>query len=244
MLNKELFDEATEKSTRRIREHSFLMRCVAGSITLDELKLYMAQQSKVGAGFTACLCAVMANVPTSTQRRSLAENLFEELGFEDKQSIPHAVMYEKMLKKFEISTDDVVIFPESQSLFDLRERLCRNKNPSHGLAALYRFETMVPPMFVDLLAGFRACGVNEADLEFFTIHASCDDGHAETIRDIMVEIAGKDELQTKIMLDAGAAITDARYDFFTAIERQYAANQGRTKVYSGKVPGASPVERK
>ena len=60
----------------------------------------------------------------------------------------------------------------------------------------------------------RARGFAEADYEFFRIHVECDDGHAETIRDIMAALARKDPEQLDIMIAAGQSLVDARWRFF------------------------------
>ncbi|KHJ60558.1 hypothetical protein NCPPB3923_23420, partial [Burkholderia glumae] len=52
----------------------------------------------------------------------------------------------------------------------------------------------------------------------FHIHVECDDGHAETMRDILVEIAQRDGERVQTMLSAGEALVDARLAFFDAIE--------------------------
>jgi pyrroloquinoline quinone (PQQ) biosynthesis protein C len=67
--------------------------------------------------------------------------------------------------------------------------------------------------------------VADADVDFFRIHVECDDGHAETIRDIMVNIGREDDAQIGIMLRAGQSLIDYRLGFFSAIEAEHRARQ-------------------
>ena len=63
-------------------------------------------------------------------------------------------------------------------------------------------------------------GIADETIQFFILHIECDDGHAETLHDIMLEIAGANEFQLENMLKAGEELIQARLNFFSAIERQ------------------------
>jgi pyrroloquinoline quinone (PQQ) biosynthesis protein C len=96
---------------------------------------------------------------------------------------------------------------------------CKNPNPSYGLGAIcLGAEALVPALYTDIISGFTACGVEAKDIDFFRIHVECDDGHAETLRDLMVNIAADDTEQVGIMLQTGRALADARFDFFSGIK--------------------------
>lgn len=223
-----LFEEAKENSIRKVQEHSFLRRCRDGTITLDELKNFVVQQGKYSAHFTRYLCALMSNLPTNADILELAENLFEELGFEDKSSIPHSIIYKNMMEKMGVSLDSAPMYPETEQLIETMLSHCKNPNPAYGLGALcLGAEALVPVIYSDLITGFKACGVPDEQLEFFSIHVECDDGHAETIRDIMVEISRKDEKQAKLIIDAGAALVSARLEFFSGIEKRHYREQDK-----------------
>jgi pyrroloquinoline-quinone synthase len=223
-----LFEEEKEKAIKRIQGHSFLRRSRDGTISLDELKNFVIQQGKYSAHFTRYLCALMSNLPTNADILELAENLFEELGFEDKKSIPHSIIYKNMMEKMGVSLDSAPMYPETEQLIETMLAHCKNPNPAYGLGALcLGAEALVPVVYADLITGFKACGVPEADLEFFSIHVECDDGHAETIRDIMVEISCKDENQAKLIIDAGAALVSARLEFFSGIEKRHYREQDK-----------------
>ena len=217
-----LFEEASLRAIKKIQDHSFLMRCRNGSITLGELKDFIVQQGKYSAHFTRYLCALMSNLPSNHEILELAENLFEECGFEDKHSIPHSVIYKNMMENMGVSLASVPLYPETDNLINTMLEHCKNPNPAYGLGALcLGAEALVPTMYSDLITGFKSCGVPLSDLEFFSIHVECDDGHAETIRDIMVNLSRKDERQAKIIIEAGEALVAARLRFFSGIEERH-----------------------
>lgn len=217
-----LFEEASMQSIKRIQDHSFLKRCRNGTITIGELNDFVVQQGKYSAHFTRYLCALMSNLPSNHEILELAENLFEECGFEDKHSIPHSVIYKTMMEKMGVSLASAPNYPETENLINTMLEHCKNPNPAYGLGALcLGAEALVPTMYGDLITGFKSCGVPLSDLEFFSIHVECDDGHADTIRDIMVNLSRQDERQAKIIIEAGEALVDARLRFFSGIEERH-----------------------
>lgn len=223
-MHVEILDATKEKLIQRIAAHPFLARCRAGAISLEELKLFLVQQGLYSAYFTRYLCAMMANLPSNHEVLELAENLFEELGFAPDSPTPHYLIYRDMLEAFSLSLDGAQATAGTQAMIDTMFELCKNNNPAYGLGALcLGAEALVPALYSDLLMGFKACGVAEKDVEFFRIHVECDDGHAETLRDIMVDLASGDQSQIEIMIAAGHALVDARLNFFSSIEALHQA---------------------
>ncbi|WP_444929414.1 TenA family transcriptional regulator [Microbulbifer sp. SSSA002] len=217
--NKDLLIEQT-------RAHPFLKRCREGSITLDELKIFLVQQGIYSGFFVRYLCAMMANLPSNHEVLELAENLMEELGLEPDSPKPHAIIYRETLEHFGLTLENAEVLPGTQHLIDAMFKNCRDLRASAGLGALcLGAEALVPDLYSDIVAGFRSCGVTDKEMEFFLLHIECDDGHAETIRDIMVDIASKDPSQLDIMLEAGRHLVEARLQFFDSIESAYHASK-------------------
>jgi thiaminase len=220
-IRHEILDAAKNDLILRVRSHPFLEGCRNGTVTLDQLKCFLVQQSHYSAYFTRYLCALMGNLPSNSQVLELAENLFEELGF-DKSSVdhstPHYVIYQDMLKKFNLSAQSAEKFPQTRKLIDTMLSYCKNDNPAYGLGAIcLGAEAIVSVIYADIIKGFQACGVDVSEIPFFRIHVECDDGHAETIRDIMVDVAANDHEQIKTMVTAGNDLVDARLNFFSGI---------------------------
>ncbi|NRR33357.1 iron-containing redox enzyme family protein [Oxalobacteraceae bacterium] len=215
----DILEAAKSKMIERMSAHPFLQRCRAGTVTLDELKVFMVQQGHYSGYFTRYLCAMMANLPSNHEVFELAENLFEELGFAPDSPTPHYLIYRDMLTAFSLSLDQAAPSSGTRQLIDTMFHYCRNLNPAYGLGALcLGAEALVPSLYADLIEGFRQCGVQQKDIEFFRIHVECDDGHAETLRDIMVDLAGDDRSQLDAMIEAGNAMVDARLAFFSALD--------------------------
>ena len=218
-LRHTVLETTKEVLIHRVRSHPFLERCRNGTITLNELKAFLVQQGLYSAYFTRYLCALMSNLPSSDAVLELAENLFEELGLDGGDSTPHHIIYRSMLERFGLSIRGIAPTPSTKKLIDTMLHHCKNPNPSYGLGAIcLGAEALVPALYTDIITGFTACGVEVKDIDFFRIHVECDDGHAETLRDMMVSIAAEDTDQVGIMLQTGRELADARFGFFSGIE--------------------------
>ena len=214
-----VLETTKENLIHRVRAHPFLERCRNGTITLNELKEYLVQQGLYSAYFTRYLCALMSNLPSSDAVLKLAENLFEELGLDGGDATPHHVIYRHMLERFGLSIKGIEPRPSTKKLIDTMLHHCKNPNPSYGLGAIcLGAEALVPALYADIISGFAARGAEAKDIDFFRIHVECDDGHAATLRDLMVNIAADDTEQVAIMLRTGRALADARFDFFSGIQ--------------------------
>ncbi|MCO1334127.1 iron-containing redox enzyme family protein [Microbulbifer sp. OS29] len=221
----ELLEANKNLLIEQIRAHPFLKRCREGSITLEELKIFLLQQGIYSRYFVRYLCAMMANLPSNNEVLELAENLMEELGLEPNSPTPHAVMYREMLENFGLSLENSEALPGTRHLVDTMFKNCRDLRASAGLGALcLGAEALVPDLYTDIVTGFRSCDITDKEMKFFLLHIECDDGHAETIRNIMVDIGCKDTSQLDVMLEAGRHLVEARLQFFDSIETAYRAS--------------------
>lgn len=234
MSHASTLDNAKRSLVERLRSHPFLHRCRAGAVSLDELKSFLVQQGIYGSYFTRYLCAMMANLPSNGHVLRLASNLWEELGLGTENAVPHSTMYRTMLGHFNVTLDGARPLLGTRRLIDTMFDHCRHPNAARGLGALcLGAEALVPAVYGDILAGFEACDTPSSALEFFYVHVQCDDGHADTMWDIMLELARHDPDQVDAMVSAGYAAVDARLDFLTSIEREDRTMEG---VGAGPAP--------
>ena len=216
-------ESARAELTASVVQHPFLKRCRKGTIAMPVLKQLLVQQGHYSRHFTRYLCALMSNLKSTDQILALAENLFEELGLTSDSPTPHSVIYKSMLERFGLNLDTgPAPLPATLALINTMFEHCRDPNPAMGLGALcLGAEALVAPVYADIMAGFASQGIGGKDMEFFRIHIECDDGHADTLRDIMVLTAEQDPAQLDIMIAAGRALARARCDFFSAIEASH-----------------------
>ena len=169
---------------------------------------------------------MMSSLPNNEHVMELSENLFEELGLEEGSPKPHHLIYKEMLDNFSIQLDKEKMNVATQTLIDTMFKYCRNINPAFGLGALcIGAEAVVPTLYSSIIQGFKHHNVTDKEIEFFLLHVECDDGHAETLNEIMHEIAQNDKEQLNNMFQAGEILIEARLNFFTAIEESVLSSQ-------------------
>jgi pyrroloquinoline-quinone synthase len=213
----------TYEFTQRLLDHPFLARCGNGTITMNELRCFLVQQGMYSRHFTRYLCALISHLDESEDVLRLAGNLAEELGYGDEMNgIPHSRMYAEMLESFEIQLDQHKVYPETQNLIDTMFMLCRQPGGLAGLGALcLGAEAVVPAMYTRLIEGFRSCGISVDRLEFFRIHIDCDDGHADSMFELITRRTGNSISSLIGALQAGEIALNARLRFFDPIAKEY-----------------------
>jgi len=214
-------EEKKEDLIAQLRQSSFLKRCRAGTVSRKELMAFLVQQSFYSRHFTKYLCALMSNLPETGDIMSLATNLFDELGLDGQaDSVPHHIVYRRMLERFELSPASETPTPETDGLIAAMLTHCRNPDPAYGLGALcLGAEGLVPSIYTDIVCGFTAIGVPAESVDFFHIHIACDDRHAETLQEMMLDLVARNPAKLPIILEAGQALVAARGRFFNGIER-------------------------
>jgi pyrroloquinoline-quinone synthase len=213
-----MYQEITDNFVERLRQHPFIKRCRNGTVTRQELNVFLAQHGKYSSYFTRYLCALIANLKDANDVLRLAENLAEELGFGDIPSEPHSRIFADMLSDFGINLQQTETFPETDKLISTTFHYCKNQNPAAGLGALcLGAEAIVPALYSDIITGFVANKISTDRLHFFQIHVECDDDHADTMREILARIECDNIGKTSVVLDAANAMLEARLNFFTGV---------------------------
>lgn len=208
--------------TDRVLRHPFLAGCANGTVSLDELRAFLAQHGKYARYFTRYLCALISHLDRGDDVLKLAENLIEELGCgSDAERTPHSRIYANMLRDFNIDLESHPVNPETQNLIDTMFMLCRQPGGTAGLGAMcLGAEALVPAIYARIIEGFRHHGVEHRRLEFFTIHIECDDGHAATMHEILARQTEMTPSCRIAALTAGDIAVNARMRFFDALMKK------------------------
>jgi pyrroloquinoline-quinone synthase len=203
---------------RELDETLFLTRCRERRVTRPELERFVIQQGFYSRHFTRYLNALMANLAEEYDRHALTQNLFEEMGLGEAKTTPHTQIYRDMMRTMGLRFDDAMPFDTTRHLVDTMLECCRSTNSMVGLGALcLGAEAIVPHIYSTVIQGFEAVGEPRRNLEFFTLHVSCDDEHAITMRNIIARRLQTDP-RCRIDLEYGAAKTiAARIGFFNEL---------------------------
>ncbi|WP_456639258.1 TenA family transcriptional regulator [Bradyrhizobium sp. USDA 10063] len=207
----------------RVLRHPFLQGCAEGTVTLDQLQVFLIQHGKYSKYFTRYLCALISQLDESDDVLKLAENLTEELGYGPEAEVrtPHSRIYAAMLKDFGIDILTHETNPETQNLIDTMFMLCRQPRGTAGLGAMcLGAEGLVPAMYARIIQGFQHHGIDLRRLEFFSIHIECDDDHAATMYDILERQSEQSPSSRITALNAGDIAVSARLRFFDALMKR------------------------
>lgn len=203
---------------QRLESHPFLQRCADGSVTLPELRAFLAQQGHYSAYFTRYLCALISELNETSDVLALAENLAEELGLGGALSVPHARLYAQMLEDFDIDLAREPVAPQTRNLIDTMFMLCRQPGAVAGLGALcLGAEAIVPALYARVVQGFVSRGVKVERLRFFTLHIEEDDDHAATMYQLLEREIQASPLNRDVAVHAGELAIHARLRFFDGI---------------------------
>jgi pyrroloquinoline-quinone synthase len=202
----------------RLLAHPFLERCRTGEIQRSELDRFLVQHGKYSRHFTQYLCALISQFDSGSDVTRLAANLAEELGFDEGDRVPHSRIYSEMLDSFGLDLERARTLPQTQAFIDTMFTLCRRPGGLEGLAALcFGAEAVVPSLYTRLIEGFESVGVKRDALEFFSLHVECDDGHAETMFEILERMMARSPTARQAAIAAGKQVVDARLRMFDAL---------------------------
>jgi pyrroloquinoline quinone (PQQ) biosynthesis protein C/quercetin dioxygenase-like cupin family protein len=208
---------------RRQAEHPFwksnlLAGFEQGAFSKEDLQYIFSQYHLYSKSFTRFVAAVMANCENDLFRAQLSENLWDEGGGCEPDR-RHAQIYRNFLTRALGVADPNAIEYAAYTHNFVREFLvaCLRAEPMAGAAFLsLGTEGIVPRMYQLMVKGLRAADIPDDALEFFHIHISCDDDHAQTLEDMMLSYSDHPNWFEACSRALDHALT-LRADFFASI---------------------------
>lgn len=203
--------------------HPYLERIASGDLPDVQwaLRDYAYQYAFYSEEFPNYLLGVIENLASETHRSILLENLREERGDASSADLarqPHTDLFKHFQRA--IGVDDRFLAENKPSTTvemwrDLALQKCRSDQVGVAIGAIgIGTELVVPTIYTYLLEGIRShTSLHEDDYFFFTLHAACDQQHAEDLRQISVEISDVSEHREAIRFGALSAL-NLRKAFF------------------------------
>lgn len=164
--------------------HPFYQAWSAGELTTEELGFYGRQYLHHVAAFPAYLTALHARLPEGESRRAVLRNAADE----EVHGRSHADLWRQFVKGIEpgpTSGADEML-PEMRELVETYQDLGRNAPPAAALGAFYAYESQVPRIAGEKLAGLKkSYGADDATCEYFRLHVTADVRHANVWRELL-----------------------------------------------------------
>jgi pyrroloquinoline-quinone synthase len=190
-------------SERSLLKHPFYQAWTAGTLSIERLQNYAVEYYPHVAAFPRYVSAIHSRCADIATRQALLENLIEE----ERGAENHPELWLRFGEAIGVPRERVLDSTTSASstgLVDEFMRLAESGHVPSGLAALYAYESQIPPVATAKIDGLkRFYGVmDERGLSFFTVHETADVRHARTDAQLIARHCATDRDREQA-LDAG-----------------------------------------
>ncbi len=202
--------------------HPFLRKFAAGDISADGIKKFAEQYYLFSRWFTRYLSAVVSNIPDEAARRPLVQNLWEEIGLEEKEG-SHPNLFRRFVKVAGVdmaSLEETDALPCTRAFIDEYLFVCKDGHFLESMGALGPgTEAVVPYFYKPIWEGLKKSGkFSKDDIFFFEAHIELDVEHAHNIQDALMPYADNEENQ-KLIASGARKILDIRIVLWDGLEK-------------------------
>jgi len=188
---------------RSLLKHPFYQAWSAGTLSIERLRNYAVEYYPHVAAFPRYLSAIHSRCADIATRQALLENLIEE----ERGAENHPELWLRFAEAIGVARERVVDSTASASSAGLVEEfmlLAESGHVASGLAALYAYESQIPPVATAKIDGLkRFYGVtDERGLSFFAVHQKADVWHARTGADLIRQHCTTDR-DRELVIEAG-----------------------------------------
>ena len=203
-------------AARSLLKHPFYQAWTAGTLSIERLQNYAVEYYPHVAAFPRYVSAIHSRCSDIATRQALLENLIEE----ERGAENHPELWLRFAEAIGVPRERVLDSTTSASSTGLVEEFTRLAESGHvpsGLAALYAYESQIPPVATAKIDGLkRFYGVNdERGLSFFTVHETADVWHARTGAQLIARHCATDH-DRELALDAGSRALSALWSLLDA----------------------------
>lgn len=170
--------------------HPFYQAWSAGELTEDELGFYGRQYLNHVAAFPTYLTALHARLPEGETRKAVLRNAADE----EVHGTSHADLWRQFVRGVEHGEahEAEAVLPEMVELMETYSELGQKGSPSAALGAFYAYESQVPRIAGEKLAGLKKFyGADDATCAYFKLHMTADVHHAQVWQGLIEEEIGK-----------------------------------------------------
>jgi pyrroloquinoline-quinone synthase len=181
-------------SERRMLDHPFYQRWLAGDLGRDDLRAYAGQYYKFEAAFPGYLCQVMAKLDNAADRRVLLQNLVDEEGGAETH-LELFVRFGGALGLSRAELERAPTEPKTQALLDAFAQAAGDGSAAVGLVALYAYESQAAEVAASKAASLlKHYGMDPGDgIDFWSVHAEADELHGAWERELLERIITEPE---------------------------------------------------
>jgi pyrroloquinoline-quinone synthase len=185
-MNRHLDKIDNQIAEKHLLKHPFYVAWTRGALSKEALADYARQYYHHVAAFPTYLSAVHAKCDDQATRKQLLGNLVDE----EAGSPNHPELWLKFAEGLGVGDVDLAKAakqPETKNLIDTFRSVCRNGSTAEGLAALYAYESQIPPICESKIDGLKKhYGFTDPErYRYFAVHIDADREHSAAERKML-----------------------------------------------------------
>ena len=175
-----------------ILNHPFYKAWVAGLLSTEDLRRYACQYYHHVRVFPTYVAGILANCDNPRLRSVLLENLNDEEG-STPTHLDLWVDFGRSLGLTRGEMENSEVYPETRHFIDTFQQLTRTSSAPVGASALYAYESQIPAVAQEKIAGLRNYAFGASlDVTFFSVHKEADVRHTAGLEEV-ISAAGSPE---------------------------------------------------
>lgn len=220
-INEQFLSDLDSKiQAKHLLKHTFYVAWSEGRLSLECLKEYAKEYYHHVKAFPTYLSALHSHTENSETRKQILQNLIEE----EAGSPNHPELWKRFALSLGNTEEEIASHVPSEEITNLIgtfKSICINGSVSDGLAALYSYESQIPPICISKIDGLRQHYgmINPKDWAYFTVHIEADKEHAAVER----ELIGKhfDVKNVETVNKSADQVLDGLWNFLTSLCERY-----------------------
>jgi pyrroloquinoline-quinone synthase len=176
--------------------HPFYEAWREGALTLHDLREYACEYYQQISFFPVYLKELSARLPDGELRKSVLENLWDELGMHNDNRRAHNLLWVDFAVGTGALPNEVFTrrpIREITLLLETFLALARTGTAAEALAAFYVYESQMPRVAKEKTNTLRMrYGLDEAACRYFTLHTTADVAHAMVWREQLQKLLADD----------------------------------------------------
>lgn len=192
-------------------DHPYLRSLAHGDLpdTRAALRDYCHQYGFYCADFSRYIEAVIGRLDSPPHRLILLQNLSEERGLDASHpdQVPHRILFQQLQRAAGVTPEYAAKTPPCPTVRtwrDLFMRSCASHDAGVGIGALGIGTELIVPTIYRFLhrAVTEHTDMTPDDYRFLTVHLECDDGHADQLKEISIDLAEDPERRESLRFGA------------------------------------------
>lgn len=206
-------------AAKHLLTHPFYLAWTRGELSSAALQDYAAQYYQHVTAFPTYLSAVHSHCDDQATRRQILSNLIDE----EAGTPNHPELWLRFAEALgENACARAPFRPETKELIATFRDVCAREPVANGLAALYAYESQIPPVSESKIDGLKAhYGFDDASAyEYFSVHVEADREHAASERLLLSGLVNAENFAA--VKASVERVLDALWSLLTGVCRRHA----------------------